>query len=270
MSKASMPIIGGLYDLIKTQITASGQKPAFNATTFQSAVYHCSGTFAGGNVTFEGSTDSTDGVNGNWFQLQGLRTNANTLEVTTGVLGAMPNYAWTLDLNGINWIRLNCTALTSGSWEWFIAPSPFTVETSPYIPSIGLSASANLVGDVGQEYRANATGAASNAPVMSPATPAATVCKAAAGRLLGVMLQNSAAAIRSVKFWNTAQGSVTLGTTAALFEIDIPAGGAAFMAFEGGIGFATAITYAITGAKGLTDNTGSLGANDVSGVLIYA
>ena len=127
-----------------------------------------------------------------------------------------------------------------------------------------------MIGDVGIEYRANATGAASTVAVMSPATPAATVCKAGAGRLVGGFLQNSSAAIRSVKFWNTAQGSVTLGTTAAIFEIDIPAGGYISFTNTGGLGFTTAITYAVTGAKGLTDNTGSLAANDVSGFLAFA
>jgi hypothetical protein len=133
-----------------------------------------------------------------------------------------------------------------------------------------IAAGTNAIGDVGVQYRASATGAASFVAVQSPATPAATVCKAGAGRLLGVQLQNSAAAIRSVKFWNTAQGSVTLGTTAAVFEVDIPAGGRVDFQLPGGIGFATAITYAVTGAKGLTDNTGSLALNDVSGALFFA
>ena len=37
-----------------------------------------------------------------------------------------------------------------------------------------------------------------------------------------------------------------------------------------GIAFATALTYAVTGGKGLTDNTGALTANDVTGSLFYA
>jgi hypothetical protein len=149
--------------------------------------------------------------------------------------------------------------------------------TQPVSGTIGVStlpaltAGTNLIGDIGVEYRQNATGAALVAALMSSATPAATAAKAAAGRLLGVMLQNSATALRSVKFWNAPTTGVTLGTTPALFEIDIPAGGSVFMGFEGGIGFSTAITYAVTGAKGLTDNTATgLVANDVSGSLVYA
>lgn len=151
-----------------------------------------------------------------------------------------------------------------------IATQPVSGTVTANLGTGSLAAGTNAIGDVGVQYRANATGGASFVSVLSPATPAATVCKAGAGRLLGVQLQNSAAAIRSVKFWNTAQGSVTLGTTAAVFEIDIPAGGRVDFNLPGGIGFATAITYAVTGAKGLTDNTGSLAANDVSGCLFFA
>lgn len=126
------------------------------------------------------------------------------------------------------------------------------------------------MGDVGQQYRANATGAASVLPVMSVGTaPVATTVKAAAGRLLGLVLHNSAAAVRSVKFWNALVANVNIGTTPALFEIDIPAGEALTFKFEGGIGFATAITYTVTAAKGLLDTT-AVGANEVTGVLVFA
>jgi len=145
--------------------------------------------------------------------------------------------------------------------------NPIPAVASGY--SATLLAGSNLAGDVGVQYRANATGAASVVSVLSPLTPAAATIKASAGRLLGWMLQNSAAAFRSVKVFNAS--APTLGTTAAVFEIDIPAGGAAFMQLEGGIGFATAMTWSVTSAKGLTDNTATgLAANDVSGLFVFA
>lgn len=132
-----------------------------------------------------------------------------------------------------------------------------------------VAASANAIGDVGVQYRANATGAASTVSVLSPLTPAAATVKATAGRIVGYMLQNSSASLRSVKIFNVA--APTLGTTAAAFEIDIPAGGTVFQTFEGGLGFSTAITYSVTSAKGLTDNTATgLAANDVSGFFAFA
>jgi hypothetical protein len=132
-----------------------------------------------------------------------------------------------------------------------------------------LVAGTALAGDVAIEYRANATGAATPAPIMSPVTPAGASIKGSAGRVMAINLQNSAAALRSMKFFNAT--SVTMGTTAAAFEVDIPAGGSAQLNFDGGIGFATGIMWAVTAAKGLTDNTTtSLALNDVSGVVAYA
>lgn len=147
---------------------------------------------------------------------------------------------------------------------WF-ATQPVSLATNT--PT--LAAGTNLAADVGVQYRATATGGASTLSVLSPATPAATAIKAGAGRLIGAVLVNSAATVRSVKFWNTAVAGVTMGTTAAIFEWDIPPGGFLQFQLPGGIGFATAITYAVTGAKGLTDNT-AITLNDVSGAFFFA
>lgn len=134
-----------------------------------------------------------------------------------------------------------------------------------------LAAGTNLAADVGVQYRATATGAASTFAAMSAATTAAAAVKAGAGRLVGFCLHNSSTGLRSVKMFNVAQASVTMGTTSATFEIDIPAGGIAQLHFEGGLSFGTAITWAVTSGKGLTDNTATgLAANDVSGFFAFA
>ena len=136
------------------------------------------------------------------------------------------------------------------------------------IGNVGVNAGTTLMGYAAPGYIPGNTNAASVASILSPATPAGASIKASAGRVVGVSLQNSAAAVRSVKFFNAT--AVTMGTTAAAFEMDIPAGGTLNFMLEGGIGFATGIMWAVTGAKGLTDNTGSLAANDVSGAVFYA
>jgi len=144
-----------------------------------------------------------------------------------------------------------------------------TATVSGTVSVTALPAGTSAIGDVGIQYRSNATGAASFVSVMSPATPAVGTIKAAAGRLLGCVLQNSAAAIRSVKLFNAT--APTLGTTAALFEIDLPANGTVQFDFEGGLAFATAMTFSVTSAKGLTDNTSTgLALNDVSGFFAFA
>jgi hypothetical protein len=145
-------------------------------------------------------------------------------------------------------------------------PLPVAVNGSPV-----LGAGTAAIGDVGVQYRATNTGAATSLAVQSPATPAATTIKASAGRLIGYYLQNSSTGVRSVKVFNVVAGSVVLGTTSAAFAIDLPANGIAQLHFEGGIAFSTAMTYSVSSAKGLTDNTATgLAANDVSGFFAFA
>jgi len=140
--------------------------------------------------------------------------------------------------------------------------SPLPVALSSSVP-----AGTNAVGDVGVQYRANATGAASVANINSPATPAAQSVKASAGRLLQGVLVNHGTSTVFMKFFNTA--SPTLGTTNAVFEIALPVNIAVNINAEGGIAFSSAIVVAITGARGLADNT-SITANTVTGFLAFA
>jgi hypothetical protein len=161
------------------------------------------------------------------------------------------------------------TALFEDDHQIWQATQPVSGTVTANIGTGSLAAGTNAIGDVGVQYRASATGAASTVSVLSPATPAAATIKATAGRLLGFQLQNSSASLRSVKLFNAA--APTLGTTSAQFEIDIPAGGFVALNFEGGLSFGTACTYSVTSAKGLTDNTATgLAANDVSGFFAFA
>jgi hypothetical protein len=89
------------------------------------------GTFAGVNFTFEGSLNSTNGTDGNWFAIQAVRTNANTIETTSGVLGAAPAYGWELSVNGLNWFRVRATAWTSGTAGIQIQPGAYATEPIP-------------------------------------------------------------------------------------------------------------------------------------------
>ena len=112
-------------------------------------------------------------------------------------------------------------------------------------------------------------GAATVLPCQSPATPAAGTSKASAGRLLGYELTNTSAGLRYIKLFNAT--APTLGTTAALIEIAIPAGGRVGLEIEAGVAFATAITHTVTSGKGLTDNTSTgLAAADVVGWFAFA
>jgi hypothetical protein len=87
--------------------------------------------------------------------------------------------------------------------------------------------------------------------------------------VLAICVTNTNASARWLKIWNTASGSVTLGTTAALLEVAIPPNQNVNLALGGGIGFATAITVAVTGGQGLTNNT-AVTLGDVTGIIAFA
>lgn len=135
--------------------------------------------------------------------------------------------------------------------------------------TVGLVAGTAAVGDVGVQYRANATGAATLTNVLCPATPAAQQLKSGAGRLLSIALTNTNAAARFIKIFNALSASVTPGTTSALAEIAIPPGRSVVWTLEGGAAFSTGITVMVTASQGLTNNTG-VTAGDVTGIALFA
>lgn len=78
----------------------------------------------------------------------------------------------------------------------------------------------------------------------------AQAAKASAGQVYGWYMYNPESAATFVHFYNTAQGSVTVGTTNPLFSIQLPATSASNVAFPHGIPFSTAITVAATTTAG--------------------
>lgn len=93
---------------------------------------------------------------------------------------------------------------------------------------------------------------------VAPATPAATSVKSSAGVVTSITCFNILATPVYVKLFNTASGSVTLGTTSAVANFMCPgntAGAGFVIQFPWALTFSTAITYAVTGAISLTDNT---------------
>lgn len=76
----------------------------------------------GGVFNFEASIDSTDGVNGNWFPVLGMRTNASALENASGALSATPPYGWQFDVTCFNYFRVRSSAGTFGSAALWLTP----------------------------------------------------------------------------------------------------------------------------------------------------
>lgn len=144
---------------------------------------------------------------------------------------------------------------------------PLVVALHPSSPTPASAAGTNLIGDVGLQVRANATGAATIRHFVAAATTNATNVKASAGRVLGWSLANTNAAWRYVKLHNS--NTTPTAGAGVVMTIGIPPNGLAQMNLPQGIGFATGIGLTcVTGAAD-ADAT-AVGANDVVGDIFYA
>lgn len=129
-----------------------------------------------------------------------------------------------------------------------------------------LPAGTNLAGDVGIQYRANATGAAGGAHIVSAATTNATIVKGSAGRVVGWSLTNTNAAWRYVKLHN--QTTTPTAGTGVVRTIGIPPNAVSNFMLEGGIAFTTGI--GLTTVTGSADaDTNAVGVGDIVGDLFF-
>lgn len=96
-------------------------------------------------------------------------------------------------------------------------------------------------------------------PYLAPATPAAHLVKASAGQLAFVDCFNKGTVPAHLKLYDAASaGAVTVGTTAAIWEVGIPcnaSGAGRTFTVPIGIPFTNGLVIAVTAEFGLTDNT---------------
>ena len=175
----------------------------------------------------------------------------------------------TAPASSTTWTMSFCTVEKFANMPVYIQGSRAqgTMNPLPMSGTVGLSAGAGLIGDVGQQYRGSATGAASGAHLVSAATTNATIVKASAGRVLGWALANTNAAWRYVKLHN--QTTTPTAGTGVVRTIAIPPNGLAQMKLEGGIAFATGI--GLTTVTGSADaDTAAVGVGDIVGDIFFA
>jgi hypothetical protein len=140
------------------------------------------------------------------------------------------------------------------------ASQPVTIASNQSAVPVSVPASTNAIGDVGVQYRANATGAADRTQLVSAATTNATVVKASAGRLLGYVITNTNASFRYVKFHN--QTTTPTAGASIFLSIGIPPNTTVSFTLEGGVAFSTGIGITtVTGAA--NTDTAAVGANDL-------
>lgn len=145
---ASKPAI---FALQTKDITANAQTFFINTNTVSNLIVHCkvNPSVAGHNSTFEGSLDSTNGTDGTWFTVQAVRSNANTIETTSGVLASTPTYCWELSVNALKWFRIRTTAHTSGTMKWMIQCGSYATEPIPAMQAHSVTASGTVTSNIG-------------------------------------------------------------------------------------------------------------------------
>lgn len=247
-------------------VTSATSTVVVNTERFSNLMIHCAGTFAGANCTFEGSLNSTNGTDGNWFAVQAIRSNANTIETTTGVLAAAPAYAWELSVNALKYFRIRATAWTSGTQVWTLIPGTYATEPIPGAQVSGTQPISGTLTSAGTTTNTPATPSPSN--VNSAANTNATVVKGSAGTLYNIGGSNTGAAAAFIKLYNKATAP-TVGTDVPVLVLAVPAGGNVdFDLGPMGHRFSTGIGMAITNLAADTDAT-AVAASQVKVLTSY-
>lgn len=225
----------------------------------------CTGTFSTVNCTFEGSLEATGDTN--WFGIQAVRSNANTIETATGNLSAQPIYGWEMSVNALRRVRVRCTARTSGTQSWRFVQGTYATEP---IPAAQVSATQPVSGTV------TATVTAGTVNPVVPATPyfvnsaastnGALIITGTSG-LQAFYATNEGASAAYVKLYNKATAP-TVGTDTPEMIITVPAaqggvpGVATLPIGFSGFRFALGLGIAITRNAVFSDTT-AVGAGEV-------
>lgn len=212
---ASYPDITG--DITAVQATigtpVAGGTVSGDVSRASNIMAFCTGTFSTVNVTFEGSLEATGDTN--WFGVQAVRTNANTIELATGNLSAQPAYGWELSVNALKRVRVRCTARTSGTQSWRFVLGTYATEP---IPAAQVSATQPVSGTV----TVNPVDPATPYFLNSAASTNGALIIAGTSGLQAFYATNEGASVAYVKLYNNATAP-TVGTDVPEMTIPIPA-----------------------------------------------
>ena len=255
---ASYPDITGDITAIQATIgtPVAGGTVAGDVSRASNIMAFCTGTFSTVNCTFEGSLEATGETN--WFGIQAVRSNANTIETATGNLSAQPIYGWEMSVNALKRVRVRATARTSGTQSWRFVQGTYATEP---IPAAQVSATQPVSGTV--------TVTAGTVNPVVPATPyfvnsaastnGALILTGTSG-LQSFYATNTGASVAYVKLYNKATAP-TVGTDVPEMIIPVPAaasgvpGVATLPIGFSGFRFALGLGIAITGAAADNDTT---------------
>ena len=261
-----------LRDLPNTEGPTSAVQDTVAVEVFDAASIYAhprntgTATMTGGNFLFEGSLNSTDGVNGDWFTLQyksNLGNTGQTISLSGLAAGAGYTGAYQVPTLGLKWIRVRCSSpTTAGSIAtWTIARSRIPLE--PDKATQAISGSVTVGGTPTVSVSSLPTGISLTRT--STASTNASLIKSAAGSLFELSLVNPTATAGWLKLYSKSTSPVP-GTDVPVTVISMPANSALQMDF-GAIGkrFSSGMGLAITGAQALLDTTNTVAGLQVTG-----
>lgn len=219
-------------------LTASSQAVTLTLNGQANTAFQLTGTWTA-TVTFEASNDNT-----NWTSIYAYRAGDNSISQT--VTNSTNNDIYRCTTAGFGYVRVRCSAYTSGT---IAVTGIASANTSGVFVNFPLPPGTSKIGTVSLE-NTNSTMNASSSDGGTALTSTAQAIKASAGKIKGYFIYNPNATAQFVQFYNTAQGSVTVGTTNPLFMLTIPPASAANLWMESGVNFSTAMSWAATSTAG--------------------
>ena len=246
-------------NVVKQSVTGVGAVSIGLNDQISSVTVGITGTYAGFAAAFE----AFDGTA--WYPVAANRADGVGADLSVSAL-ANTTRLWRVNTQGNDAFRVRVTAISSGKASITINPSSQVIMDIGSMISAATPAGANVIGDVGIQYRANAAGAALTRHVISAASTNATIVKTAAGRLIGYRISNTNAAYRYVKLHNTA--STPTAGSGVVQTIAVPPGASVAMAFGGGLSFTTGIGLTTTAGSSDSD-TAVVASGDLIIDLFY-
>lgn len=213
------------YPVLSANLTASGQSLSVYVGDVSNVVLTLkntgSATMSAGTFVFEGSINSTDGIDGDWVTMQGARSDDNL--IATGrpssalSVGATDGRAFEVSVAGYAWFRVRCSSNPTASSiaTWSCART--TLATDPAV-SVG----SHQVTVSGTVY--TAPGTTGEYSYISGASTNALMIGSGTRQLFEISIFNPTAAIVYVKLYNKAT-IPTAGTDVPRITIPVPVNG---------------------------------------------
>lgn len=237
----------------KTNFSANGQSLVADVANFSTARFEFSGTY---NFTavFEGSSNSTNGTDGNWFPFQVVQVNGNQVVSSHATTNA--TQAYEASVVNLTKVRVRLTAFTSATTHRVA----ITGDNAPIEPTqvVQLAGGAATI----------STPSGSAISVTTAASTNASVQKASAGSLFELSISNPTATAISVKLYNKASAP-TVGTDVPVLTQTVAAGATVPLAFgQNGKRFTTGIAMAATALPAATDTGVAVAGVQIHGTYI--